>query len=95
VDASWAVKHHIAEVHADDLRDSRPSVVEHGQQEMVALRCPGTARLPHHREHLLARQEAEHGTLEALHRHAQRALDEVERGYVTARGELQERTQCR
>ena len=60
---------------------------------MIALRSPGTARLSHHRQHFFARQETEHRTLEALHRHAQRSLDDVQRRHVAPRRELEERTQ--
>ncbi|WP_233490343.1 hypothetical protein, partial [Thiocapsa marina] len=49
--ASFAVQMHtsrrlqynIGDPHGDDLRDARPGVVEHGQQQVVALRRPGRA----------------------------------------------------
>jgi hypothetical protein len=70
-------------------------VVQHGQQQMVALRGPGVARLADHRQHLLARQEAEDRPLEALCRHAECSLDDVQRRYVAPRRELEERPQRR
>ena len=58
----------------DDLRHPGAGVVEHAQEQMIALADPGGARRADDGHHLVSGQEAEHWSLEALHRHAQRLL---------------------
>jgi hypothetical protein len=93
MDAGRGVEHDIADLYANHLRDPCPGVVEHGQQEMIALRSPGLTRLADHRQHLLARQEPEHRLLEPFQGHAQRLLDALQGGHVPACREFQESTQ--
>ena len=93
MDAGGTVENDVDHAHANDLGDPRAGVVEHGQQQMVALRRPAFSGLPQHRNHLLPREISQHGPFEALHRHPQCPLDHMQRGYVTSAGELQERTQ--
>lgn len=95
VNARGAIEHHIRYTHADDLRDASTGVVEHGQQEMVALRRPRLTRLPEDCQHLLAREEPERWALKTLHGHTERPLDGVKGRDIAARRELQERSQCR
>ena len=93
--AGATIQDDIHHAHADDLGDPSAGVVEQGQQQVVSLRGPVLARLPEHRQHLWACQEAQHRPLEALHRDRQRPLDVVQRSDITPSGELQERAQRR
>src|SRR5437899_10320085 len=45
VNARAAIQNHVGYAYADDLRDPCPGVLEHGQQQMIALRSPGTTWL--------------------------------------------------
>jgi len=62
---------------------------------VIALTQPGRGWDVDHRQHLLARQEANHLAVEALHRHRQCPLDDAQVGDVAPGGELQERSQRR
>ena len=42
---SATVENDVGNTYADDLRDPRTGVVEHGQEQMVALRCPTSPRV--------------------------------------------------
>jgi len=46
MDTGRSFENDIGHLYADDLRDSRPRVVEHRQQQMVALRGPRFPGLP-------------------------------------------------
>jgi hypothetical protein len=95
VNAGRSVQHHVADLHADDLRDSGAGVVHEGEQQAITLADPAGAGLADHCQHLFAREEAEHGPLEALHRHAQCLLDHLHGGDIPTRRELQECAQRR
>ena len=76
--ASGSFKNDIRYAHTDYLGNTRAGVVEHRQQQMVALRSPTRAWLPEYGSHLLAGKETQHRSVEALHRDRQRALDHVQ-----------------
>jgi len=68
VDARRAVEDQVAEPHADDLRDAGACVVHGRQQGSVPLAGPALrVRGVEDGLHVVARQEPEHGLVEALH----------------------------
>jgi len=58
------------------------------------LTHPTRGRDVQYRQHLLARQEADHWSVEALHRHRQCLFDQMQVGDITMGSELEKRTNC-
>ena len=88
VNTTRTIKHHVDDAHLDYLGNSGTGVVEHGKQQMIAPRCPAVARVAKDGKNFLGREESEHWTLEAFHRHRQCSLDDVQGGHVAPAREL-------